>query len=293
MDLDFCLVCQCHYEGPGPYCSRECQPSYIQIRSPSEFDGEEDNDYFTDDVEEPIYHHVEDAVAIPPSPESSSPNLHQHIREWAANIPAGPPPNTPQIPPISTTYPRPKLLSSSQKPMPSLCMSKPDTSSLCNYKQRVASTSSLNIDTLPSPATESSLATPTSTTSPMAFPSKPKSSTILAMVRSWVTPPSHSYSKEIASHFPRSSSPSSDYDDHDDHRSTIWWIPDVPLQDSPLKKSPAQLITKKPQSDATHFFQPGCVPTPRRSQTQLCGSFTRHDLPPYHSRGRKLSRVVA
>ncbi|KAK7056175.1 hypothetical protein VNI00_002727 [Paramarasmius palmivorus] len=288
MDTDFCLTCQCHFDGPGVFCSRECQqPSYVHIRSPSEFDGDEDNDYFTDDVEEPIYHRVEDASAHTPS--SSSPNL-QYIRQWAANIPAGPPPDTPQVPPIQTIYPRPKLLSSSQKPMPpSLCMSKPDTSSLGNYKQKIASTSTLNIDTLPSPATESSLATPTSSTSPVAFPSKQKSSTLFSFVRSYVSPHAHhSYAKEIASHLSPSHSLSpSECGDHEEHESAIWWIPDVPLQDSPLKKSPAQLISKKRESDHYHCFQPGYVP--RRSIPHSI----KHDVPPHHSRGRQISRAIA
>ena len=181
IDLDWCLSCEKRFDGQGPYCSPDCQPAHYEQ---SESDWSEE---FDDDI---IYHPID-------GPSYSARwfgNGDSGIHAWAAEVPAGPPISSehvhrPQLP---------SLLQPSRRAIPpSLCVSTPTANqptpsalptSVTPVPQRQSSLASLA--SLKSFPTESSIATPASSSQPLPISTSRKASIIGDVynhVRSWVS----------------------------------------------------------------------------------------------------------
>ncbi|GLB43448.1 hypothetical protein LshimejAT787_1303490 [Lyophyllum shimeji] len=203
MDTNWCLSCDCHFEGSGPYCSPDCQDKAGPSRCydpPSEYYS--DNEEFDDEV---IYHQVDDTQVHA----QWTGNGAAGILAWAAEIPPASPPSAgssrscSRTPSRATSISRlPKLLRPHRRlAPPALCVSTPQpvvppptrpilTQQYAAFCSRVSlDAESMGKTSIFSGATESSLATPASTLAvPIASP-RSKSSILGAItthVRSWV-----------------------------------------------------------------------------------------------------------
>ncbi|RDB20817.1 hypothetical protein Hypma_011959 [Hypsizygus marmoreus] len=301
MDTDWCLTCDRHFQGSGPYCSTDCQdragpstPNYSPFCSYSDKRSDDDSD---DD--EVIYHHVDDAM------------VHAHWRgngaagilAWAAEIPACTPSgsiyahssSSKTTSPSASTSRLPKLLRPNQRPAPpALCVSTPRTTLppptrpirtspqrfYGSSANRSADAESDGKTSLLSGATESSLATPASSHVVPIIPSKDRPSVLGAIaghVRSWVTPTS-----------PLVASPSSQT--HYKQRITAASV----IQDEPHKftivahthRSPAFYPSESSFDDEVAAWKVSSTILVDAPRAKLDRAPT-----PYRPRGRKLSRV--
>ncbi|TFK39342.1 hypothetical protein BDQ12DRAFT_722224 [Crucibulum laeve] len=220
MDTDWCLTCETHFEGNGPYCSRDCQTragpsSFPQSSYHVDSDSASfDNDDLYDD--EIIYHQVDDAPRC-----QWNGNGYTGILAWASEIPTGVPAGadasslSDEIAPLSSpstsslgsiTYRAPQLLRPNRPIPPTLCMSTPrpapssPSRPIVTPQQHMAAlsiahsgdTSSMGKTSLLSGATESSIATPASANPvPISASRRPSMlHSITSQVRSWVAPSS-------------------------------------------------------------------------------------------------------
>ncbi|KAG5645733.1 hypothetical protein DXG03_005429 [Asterophora parasitica] len=175
MDTNWCLACDCHFEGAGPYCSPVCK-------------GIPDDD--DDDV---LFHQITDVRDVP---------AYAGILAWASSIPPSSPPDHAPTPSTSRSSSKsrrsrlPKLMRPHQRAAtPAMSMTVPRTvlpSSptrpiLTPQQHHFFSEASPGPSTatasLVSAPTESSLATPAST---LAL------GRIGTLVRDWVSPPAKS-----------------------------------------------------------------------------------------------------
>ncbi|KIK07729.1 hypothetical protein K443DRAFT_672991 [Laccaria amethystina LaAM-08-1] len=285
MDTDWCLTCDRHTEGNGPYCSFNCK----HLAGP---DDDENNSAAI----------IAWAAAIPLGP---------------AGTPLGPPSPTPTPPPVhsssSSTYSfstsacRPPQLLRPHRPVPpTLCMSTPVTTAppsptlpIQTFHKPLTCPSILTLSksignvSLLSAATEASLATPASA-NPMPISASCNKSfigSIASHVRSWVSPlPALAFSSQQKTPPPpprvdtakftvlskkhhlsplKSKSPS--YDDDNDNLPVCWM------------SSTVLVDTKSAFNEPKH-------PRGRRRASEL--SLRNDDHPSFRARGRKMSRAL-
>ncbi|KAF8074768.1 hypothetical protein FPV67DRAFT_1445796 [Lyophyllum atratum] len=285
MDTNWCLTCDCHFDGPTPYCSVDCQdksgPSRYNYESPSEIYS--DDDEFDEEI---IYHQVDD---VQPHAQWTG-NGSAGILAWAAEIPPSSPcasstasssrscSKTPS--PSASTSRLPKLLRPNQRPAPpALSISTPRpvvppptrpilTQQYSAFPSRLSlDAESMGKTSLLSGATDSSLATPASTLAMPIASTRPKPSILCAItthVRSWVAP-----------NFPVIASPSSP--SHLKHQIT----PLTARQGEPQKFTVVAHTRPSPALDISYSSFDDAAPTWKLSTTGLDHS---------RARGRKLSR---
>ncbi|KAF9523053.1 hypothetical protein CPB83DRAFT_840007 [Crepidotus variabilis] len=221
IDVDWCLTCQRHIEGPTPYCSFECQdhaePSSSRPK-PQVFctcDEDEDDDFSSLDDDDVIYHEIE-----APTGSGSARwlgNDDAGIAAWAAEIQPGTPAelstspccyHSPRKSISPKTYrPPPNLLKSSHRIVPpSLCTTAPQPesaltstpiltpsrqSSINLLAQTTSQQASLGKASSKSAQTDSSLSTPASSHPVPIHLAGRKASAfddMYTQVRSWVSP---------------------------------------------------------------------------------------------------------
>ncbi|KAF9457194.1 hypothetical protein BDZ94DRAFT_1314435 [Collybia nuda] len=281
MDTDWCLNCDCHFQGTGPYCSTDCQdragPSTYPLVSPSRIifqseDEEEDDD----DV---IYHRVDD---VEPKSQWTG-NGSAGILAWASEIPSTPSTGT-STPITDSCAPSPfsskapsrsasSTFPSTALPSPSRPILTPQQHLTSHSLLRSPESVSMGKTSLLSGATESSLATPASAHA-------------IRMVAKGERP---SFLGSIANHV----------------RS---WVAPSPLIASPASSHPKQRITAALNSEPqkftilAHSHHPATLNIAFSSQASSEASAQWHlsstilvdtpTKPPPRSRGRKPSRAI-
>ncbi|KAF8661262.1 hypothetical protein AX16_001365 [Volvariella volvacea WC 439] len=294
MDTNWCLTCDRHFEGDGPYCSLSCeniainqQPStsrsHLHYSSPSEEEDGDELDWVDCDEFDEDEHLVVEAAAKAPWVGNGT----EGIRAWAETVPLGAPVDddtTPNGTPSSALCRPPRLLIPQRPVPPSLCMSTPQPAkpqpsqpiltpqqqyATLSMNQSVDAVSSMGKISLHSAASESTLATPISSHS------VPISSSVLGNIASrmasWVAPSVHlgpdSPHFQRSPRVPKEELPASD-EFCKDKNAPLWWASSTTIVESPIKA-----MVKKSQEPSKHCYFEG---TPIPSM-----------------RGRKPSRVAA
>ncbi|KAJ7582064.1 hypothetical protein C8J56DRAFT_956777 [Mycena floridula] len=300
MDVEWCLVCERHLDSPGPFCSKQCGESKptISILDTELSISDDDNDQ-----EIRLLHDVQRA----------SWRAKDDICGWVADIPVSSAAEAPSSADFNTaaSYSIPALLK--EKPlMPSLCMCIPDHNKPSQASKRVMSpqqyisaiSSSISNrgSVINSPATESSVETPSD---PIQIPSPPKPSilgTLTSHVRSWVgsplsrkvSPPATSQaSQKPFAVFAKCHEPlkgiqiSLEEEDFSSDSSAIdlnkvWW--EASPSHSLSRSHVANIAIQKPRTEhRTRAVGTAIAPALR----------PRDDHPAYRSRGRKTSKFIA
>ncbi|KAG6919539.1 hypothetical protein DXG01_005129 [Tephrocybe rancida] len=210
-DTNWCMGCDCQFDGPGVYCSLECSPDTYY--KPSVFYNNQEEDDDDDDDDEVIYHHVNDAPMARWIGNGSA-----GILAWAADVePTSPSsPSSPCVPrsrsaftlavkhhsprsktprpkpasasPVASTFRVPKLMQLNRRTaLPALSVTlpphivpaaaRPSPSPIFTLQQQYPASSTGSLSQASEP-TDSSLATP------------PLGASLLGALRSWVAPAS-------------------------------------------------------------------------------------------------------